>query len=154
MSILSTIHQIATAIAKATEKPKPTIRLEQIPAGYLAGELTNLGIQIEVTVRDVVYFNTFSEDWAKVFDYVYFDFPMPSYIVERMDCDDFAILMKELCSALFGLNTCGAVMGNMPLGYHQWNLFRCEDKWMQLEPQTGEIFPIGEKGYKPDWILI
>lgn len=134
----------------AKKKQKPTITLLEISSEEVGKELASHGIKVEVMLRDSSYFYCSASDWAKVFSYIYFDSPMPVFIAERMDCDDFAIWMKGLVSAHFGLNTCGAVMGNC----HQWNLFRTDAGWMELEPQNGEMFELGQKGYSPEWILI
>lgn len=102
--------------------------------------------------QDYVY--TKSEDWAKVFEYIYFKFPMPKYLDAIFDCDDFAVLLKGLVSAFFGLNFFGVVFGWSPMGYHSWNLFNTENGLFCLEPQTGKYFPVGEQGYIAEYILL
>ena len=103
---------------------------------------------------DNIYYYAKSEDWAEVFDYIYFEFNMPKYLAERMDCDDFAVLLKGLITSFFGLNYFGVVFGQTPMGYHAWNIFQTEAGLIQFEPQTGKYFPLGEKGYSPKLTLL
>ena len=79
---------------------------------------------------------------------------MPSYVSARMDCDDFAMLLKSLVSAFFGLNYFGMVMGQSPIGFHAWNIFRAENGLWQLEPQTGKFFLLWEDNYRPEYVLM
>jgi hypothetical protein len=97
-----------------------------------------------------------AKEWADVLSYIYFDFPMPKYIGARMDCEDFAILLKGLVSALFGLNYFAFTVGMVPAGMHGFNFFQTEKGLVILEPQTGEFFDWNDptKGYNPEWILL
>lgn len=140
------------------EASKPKIELLQIPSGVVTSEIIEEA-KIKLlfpTLLDYFqdYFYTKAEDWAKIFDWIYFKNPMPKYEASRMDCDDFAIWMKGLVGANFGLNYFGIVLGNSPLGYHAWNIFRTDSWLLQLEPQTGNFFEIGKKGYFPEWVLL
>ncbi len=142
---------------KIVEKQKPKIELlvttslsvetkvEELKLKKMFPTLTDMG-------EDYTY--TKSTDWATVFDYIYFKFPMPSYLAARMDCDDFAVLLKGLVASFFGLNYFGVVFGWAPGGYHAWCIFNTENGLFCLEPQTGQYFPVGEQGYQPEWILI
>ena len=71
-----------------------------------------------------------------------------------MDCDDFAILMKGLMNAEFCVNAFGIALGNVPGGYHAYNIARVEDRWVMIEPQTGEVFEFGDNGYQCDKVII
>ena len=151
--MLKIIRSIACAICQGTQKPKPSIELLSLPVSGVIAEIraANIGL---LGLWDSTYYYTKAEDWAEVFDYIYFKFDMPKYIAERTDCDDFALLMKGLVSAFFGLNYFGVVLGSSPMGYHAWNLFKADNGLLQLEPQTGKFFPLGEKDYKPEWVLL
>lgn len=149
MDILKLVRQIACAICQGTQKPKPAFLLKELSASVVRAELPFhhlMGL-------DSLYYYTASEDWGKVFSYIFFGFDMPDYVAERMDCDDFALLMKGLVNSFFGLNAFGVVFGQALGGYHAWNIFRTEEAWMQFEPQTGEVFKY-EKGYEPQYVLI
>lgn len=156
--MMKLIHQIACAICQSTQKPKPKIELLSLTSMQAYVELTDMGIQMLrpgfMLDTHEPYYYTKAEDWAEVFDYIYFKFDMPKYLAARMDCDDFAILLKGLVGALFGLNYFGIVFGYTPSGYHGWNLFRDEQGLIQFEPQTMRFFPLGKKGYKPEYILL
>lgn len=140
------------------EASKPKIELLKIPSRIVASEIIDQA-KIKLlfpTLLDYFqdYYYTKAEDWAKVFDWIYFKQGLPKYETGRMDCEDFAIWMKGLVSANFGLNYFGVVLGNSPLGYHAWNIFRTDSWLLELEPQTGKFFELGEKGYFAEWILI
>jgi len=99
---------------------------------------------------DSVYYFTTLWGIQEAVRYVRRVYSFPKYEVEQTDCDDFAILMKGLMSAEFGINDFGIALGNTPMGYHAFNLARAEQNWVFIEPQTGEIFEMGEKGYTCD----
>ena len=139
------------------EKPKPKITLLTTTSEKVLQAIANLNlIKLYPALLDHFqpYYYTKSEDWAEVFDYIYFKFNMPSFLAAKMDCEDFAILLKGLVSSFFGLNYFGVVIGTTPAGGHGWNLFMTENGWLQFEPQTGNIFELDEKGYKPEYILL
>ena len=139
------------------EKPKPQIELLYESSENVLQKVNQLGLRMLYPALldwSMPYYYTKAEDWAEVFDYIYFKFNMPSYLAARMDCEDFAILLKGLVSSFFGLNYFAVVIGTTPAGGHGWNLFMTEAGWLQFEPQTGNFFELGEKDYKPLYILI
>ena len=136
-----------------TEKPKPPIELLRMPAQAVLQELPP-NVKMLYGALDYEYYYTKAEHWAAALDWIYFKFDMPKYLADRMDCDDFAFLLKALVSSFFGLNYFGAVFGQTPMGYHAWNLFRVDNGLLQFEPQTGKVFEMDEKGYVPEWLLI
>jgi len=142
-------------LLRVREKPKPKIELLSMPSSEVLADIQPLNLKMMFpALIDSAYYYTKAEDWAEVFDWTYFKFNMPSYLADRMDCDDFAVLLKGLIASFFRLNYFGVVFGNTPMGYHAWNLFRADNGLVQFEPQTGKFFPIGEKGYKPEYILL
>ena len=151
------IYQIAKKICLALEAPKPKVQLLKVSSLQIKSEVDNMKLRMMYPAlldhyQD--YYCLQSSQWAEVFNYIYFVFDMPPYLVARFDCSDFAILLKGLVSSFFGLNAFAVVFGKTPRGYHAWNIFRTEDDWLQFEPQTGDIFELGQKGYQPEWILI
>jgi len=100
------------------------------------------------------YWYTNAEGWADIFNYIYCEFPMPKYVASRCDCEDFAIHLKGLVSALFGLNYFAIAVGDAPAGKHAFNLFRDDTGLMIIEPQTANYFILGEQEYEPEYILL
>ena len=82
-------------------------------------------------------------------------YPFPKYKTAVMDCDDFAILLKGLMSAEFGINDFGIALGMTPMGYHAFNIARIESKRVFIEPQTGEVFEMDDtsKNYSCDKVI-
>jgi hypothetical protein len=82
-------------------------------------------------------------------------FNMPSYITDVFDCENFAMLISTRMLERYHVNTCGIVVGNIPEGYHGFNIIVVENDgklvYEIFEPQTGEFNP---KGYVPDLIII
>ncbi len=137
------------------DEPKPEIELLSMSTNEVWKVIQPLKLKmIYPGLLDSQYYYTTAKDWAEVFDYIFFKFDMPSYLADRMDCDDFAILLKGLVDSFFGLNYFATVIGTMPAGGHSWNLFMTENGLLQFEPQTGNFFEIGEQGYKPEYILL
>jgi len=157
MNILKVIHQIACSICQASQKPKPEIELLSMPSTQVDAEIKALGQRLMYPCLldfGQNYYYTKAEDWAKVFDYIYFVFDMPSYLVARIDCEDFGILLKGLVSALFGLNYFALAIGNIPQGCHGFNFFRTDAGHLIIEPQSGQFFGWEERGYEPKWALL
>lgn len=157
MGLKELIRILACAVCQGMGKPKPEIELLSMPSLFVADEVVAEKLKLLYPVlldSGQDYYYTKAAGWAEVFDYIYFKFPMPKYIVGRMDCEDFAMMVKGLVSALFGLNYFGVVFGNTPFGYHGWNILRSDGELWQFEPQTGECFPLGEEGYKPEYVLL
>jgi len=151
------IYKIAKAICDLLQKPKPSVKPLVISSLRIKSELDAMKLNVWrgcLLDHYQTYYYVSAKDWAEIFSYIYFEFDMPSFTQARFDCDDFAILLKALVSYLFRLNCFGFVLGNTPMGYHAWNLFRTDDDWLCLEPQTGNIFPLGERGYTPEYIII
>ena len=151
------IYKIAKRICLAFEAPKPKVKLLKISSLKILDEIQSMKLKMMYPAlldhfQD--YYFLESSQWADVFDYIYFVFDMPSYMVARFDCSDFAILLKGLVSSFFGLNAFAVVFGKTPRGYHAFNMLRTEDDWLLFEPQTGDIFELGQRGYEPEWVLI
>ena len=132
---------------------KPDITFYEISSQAVEDELKALNISIPLGLFDspTYYYTTL---WAirEVVKYCRKVYPFPKYQTAIMDCDDFAILLKGLLSAEFGINGCGISLGYTLGGYHSYNLARVEDKWVCIEPQTGGVFELGS--YQCDRIII
>jgi len=135
---------------------KPDITFYEIDWHIVKNELTTLNISVPLGLFDAYspYFYTTLWGIQEAVKYARKVYPFPKFKEPIMDCDDFAVLMKGLISAEFGINTFGVALGNTPFGYHAYNLTRVEDKWINVEPQSGNVFEIGERGYICDRIII
>jgi len=118
----------------------------------VGNELTAIGIGIPLGLFDAGQSYYYTTLWGikEAVKYCRKVYPFPKYQSGIMDCDDFAILMKGLMSAEFGISDFGIALGMTPMGYHAFNQARIEDRRVFIEPQTGEVFEIGEKGYQCD----
>ena len=137
--------------------PKPVIALYSMPSEQVLKELKESGLKLMypvLTDYGQPYFYTNDEGWADVFYYIYTVFDMPDYMAGRMDCEDFAILLKGLVQSLFGLNYFAFTIGMIPEGCHGFNIFRDDRGLMVIEPQSGEFFEWGDRSYNPEWVLI
>ena len=81
------------------------------------------------------------------------------YKAEKFDCEDYAMKAAITCRELYGLNTMAFVLGNMPLGYHGFNMIYTGQDFLLFEPNagfdcSGQAFPIGEFGYTPSLVLV
>lgn len=133
---------------------KPSITFYEIDYNVVLSELNAMGLSIlRSGLLDSQYYYTTLWGIQEAVKYARKVYSFPSYKSEKTDCDDFAILMKGLLSAEFGLNDVGIVFGDSPMGYHAFNMARVEDRRVLIEPQTGEVFEIGENGYIPKEIL-
>ena len=151
------IYKIAKRICLAFEAPKPKVKLLKVSSLKILSEIQSMKLRMMFPAlldhyQDYYYLE--SSQWAEVFNYIYFVYDMPSYLVARFDCDDWAILLKGLVSSFFGLNAFAVVFGKTPMGYHAFNMLRTEDGWLLFEPQTGDIFELGQRGYEPEWTLV
>lgn len=114
--------------------------------------LSNAGMTIPCHLFDSWYYYLSHEDWGKVFREVLLN--MPAYTTEKFDCDDFALLVKARVSERYHLNSVAVIIGDTPQGRHGFNMFLSEQGLSLLEPQTGDVFNIGERGYIPDFAII
>jgi hypothetical protein len=136
-------------------RTKPTIETRTLQGVIVFEELKEYKLNwMFPGCLDLDYYYTTAADWAKVLDWCYFKGGMPKYIVDKMDCDDFAIFVKGLISAEFGLNYVAILFGQSPAGYHAFNGLRTPEGMLLLEPQTGAMAEFGSWGYVPEWILL
>jgi len=135
---------------------KPDITFYELDSDTVLSELKALGLSILrgglLDAGQSYYYTTL---WGvkEAVKYVRAVYSFPKYETARTDCDDFAVLMKGLLSAEFGLSDIGINFGDAPGGYHAFNVARVEERRVIIEPQTGEVFEIGERGYIPREVL-
>jgi hypothetical protein len=134
---------------------KPDITFYEIDAQTVRDELDDLGIGYPMWLWDTNYYYTTLWGIKEAVKYCRKVYPFPKYESEIMDCDDFAILMKGLMSAEFGINDFGIALGDTPSGYHAFNIARVEDRRVYVEPQTGEVFEMDDsKNYYCEQIVM
>ena len=132
---------------------KPDITFYEIDGQVVKSELNDLNISIPLWLFDSTYYYTTLWGIKEAVKYCRKVYPFPKYKTAIMDCEDFAILLKGLMSAEFGVNDFGIALGDTPSGYHSYNIARVEDRRVFIEPQTGEVFEIGDKGYNCDRVI-
>ena len=135
---------------------KPDITFYEIGSQTVSNELQSLNIAVPLGLFDTDYYYTTLWGIQEAVKYARKVYPFPKYEAEQTDCDDFAILMKGLMSAEFGINAFGVALGNTPLGYHAFGVSRTNDRWVFIEPQTGGVFEINDmsKNYSCDRTII
>ena len=82
------------------------------------------------------------------------------YVENICDCEDYAL--QAQCDAAFKFHISGIRMalGNMPLGYHGFNIALDTDNNIWLHDANagfeyaGEWFKIGENGYQPNCVFV
>jgi len=131
---------------------KPDITFYEIDSQTVSDELQALNIVVPLGLFDAgsLYYYTTLWGIKEAVKYCRKVYPFPKYGHPRTDCDDFAILMKGLISAEFGINDFGVALGMTPTGYHAFNIARVEDRRVFVEPQLGDVFEIGDRGYQCD----
>ncbi len=135
---------------------KPDITFYEIDSQAVQNELDALNIQTPMGLWDTTYYYTTLWGIKEAVSYCRKIYPFPKYKSEATDCDDFAILMKGLMSAEFGINDFGIALGMTPMGYHAFNITRIGDRRIFIEPQTGEVFEMDDtsKNYLCDRVII
>jgi len=131
---------------------KPDITFYEIDSETVQNELDALNIAIPLGLFDAgsPYYYTTLWGIKEAVKYCRKVYPFPKYEMPRKDCDDFAMLLSALMSAEFGISDFGIALGNTPMGYHAFNQARVEGRRVFVEPQTGEVFEIGDNGYSCD----
>jgi hypothetical protein len=135
---------------------KPAITFYEIDARAVKDELDDLGIDVPLGLWDGDGSYYYTTEWGirEAVKYCRKIYPFPKYEYPRFDCDDFAVLMKGLMSAKFGINACAIALGAVPNGYHAYNICRAEQGWVMIEPQTGEVFEFGGNSYQCDRAIL
>jgi len=102
---------------------------------------------------DSTYYYVSHTDWGKVIKKVLLD--MPRYTAQKFDCENFAMLTCARTAEIFKLNTMGVAIGQSPMGYHGFNIFKSELGLFYLEPQTGMVHGVNEdSGYKAEIVIL
>jgi len=101
---------------------------------------------------DSKYYYVSHEDWGKVIKKVLLD--MPKYTAQKFDCENYAMLTSARTSEIYKLNTMAVVIGQSPMGYHGFNMFKSEAGLFYLEPQNSMVYDVNDdSGYKAEIII-
>ena len=126
-----------------------------IPGVNLRNLILAQGWNLPMGMLDNEYYYTDVTGWAAVLTDMTFSSFL--YTPETFDCEDYALKAMVVSTEKYGLNAFGLVVGEMPQGWHGWNVFYAGDRFMMLEPNTGfnlGYFEVGTNGYIPRNILI
>ena len=135
----------------------PSLEEFEISSGDLNTYLKNPYINpyagsCKIYLWDNKYFYISHEDWGKVFKDVLFG--MPKYLTDKLDCENFSILVSARVSERYKLNTCGIAIGDGPTGRHGFNIFLSDVGLFYMEPQSGEVYSVDENsGYRADLVI-
>jgi len=137
----------------------------ELPTGYptfdiswadLKAELEALGVQCMLLanhIPDSFVRHTDEANWAKIMPFLTYSANL--YVEGVADCDDYSRWAAADSSKKFKLNGCLECWGDMPLGYHAFNLVRIgTGKYKIFEPNAGfedagTPMDFGEQGYLP-----
>ena len=129
----------------------PNLTEYEISGTDLHGILQVLNLKQEY-LWDRNYFYVSHEDWGKVFKDVLLN--MPKYTADKVDCENFAMLVSARISEKYELNTCGIAIGDGPTGRHGFNIFLSDAGLFYMEPQTGVVYSVDENsGYRADLVI-
>ena len=141
------------------------VKVEHIPTVKYESMLTlsNMSVlirrqlewdRIKITDRKL-YVPNF-DGWVKIINYL--KQRVPTYLVDKFDCENFAGWFRHEVARLWQINTMAEVEGWMLKGSawwrHGWNAFYDGTDFYQLESQTGVIMDMDDPEYKPDEIVM
>ncbi len=130
-----------------------------ITAAQLTKELDDMGINSIGRRLDSTYYYPQLASWGDILGWIYLTQELPKYSIDKegkwnLDCEDFALWLKVMCSLHFGFNTNIYITGEIPRGTHGFNLLKSKEGYFLWEPNPGfdidEPFTISEEhGYNP-----
>jgi len=128
-----------------------------IRGDQLYSRIKALGFKVPMGILDWQYYYTDLEGWGSVLWDLTFNSNL--YKPNRFDCDNYALQAMNECARKYGLNTLAAVVGDIPLGRHGFNMLFYGNGFMLWEPNdgfpfSGGVFEIGDYGYQPELILV
>jgi len=131
-------------------KPKP--KEYKITGNSLMYEFYRLGFT-DVLLNDNSYWYVGVQDWITILSKTRAS--MPSYLVDRFDCDKYAFITAARVVLESFLNTCAVCIGDSPFGYHSWNIVMTPVGLYYFEPQNGNFWLVQgwTAPYKPDRII-
>lgn len=107
--------------------------------------IDEIGTFDKVNLWDTQYYFVSLIGWNRIFWDVLKN--MPRYISDKFDCDNYALQLMARVNMKYKLNGCGLVIGEVPNGYHAWNIFVAPIGLYYYEPQTGQVIEIGTENY-------
>ena len=146
--------------ARAIKPKKPEILMRSsISAVELTKEFESMELKSSGRRLDSRYYFPTLASWGEMFGWIYLTQELPKYSVDEegqwnLDCEDFALWLKVMCSLHFGINTNFYVTGTIPRGAHGFNLLKAAEGYYLWEPNPGfnieEPFTImDEREYNP-----
>jgi len=136
--------------------------VHQLPWAELITSLLALGLEPMIKYDyppDKYITYTDEASWEKIVPFL--TYPAELYVAEAADCDDYSKWATADSSKLFNLNGCLQCWGDMPLGYHAWNLVITASDAVSTTsyklfdanagfPHAGKLFNPMDNGYKPE----
>ncbi len=145
-------------IIKTTYIPTPLkdFKVFKMTMSDLYSLLSSANISTPMGMLDNAYYYTDETGWKLILTDLVTNSSL--YIVDKFDCEDFAIKAKSIANSRYGLNTVGFVIGDIPQGRHGFNLIVTTTGLLLFEPQNNVanfgVFPLGARNYHADVVLI
>ena len=162
MSIKEVFGDIACGIAKSLGRCPEDMELpgdfpiHSIAWSNLKAMLAALGLECQKKDQfapDYYIYYTSEEGWVDLTPYLVY--PASYYVAERADCDDYSGWATADASRKFKLSGCLYVEGTINNEPHAWSLvITGPNTFKMFEPNAGwpwagELFEVGEHGYRP-----
>ena len=149
------IDELRWKITQVQIPPPPVIEYIDTTRERVISEMRQLGVELMHQPMDIPYRYTTDDGWQTVHEYLVLAFPWPKYTRHFFDCENFAALWWTLVAAFFGLNYAVLTLGDIPAGYHGFNIYRrpgdiIPENFLCLEPQSLSFFEWGDRGYNPE----
>lgn len=147
------IRKLACRICQSGQKPKLEL-VESIRTAAQVNELLD-GIPTlqQRFIWDSQFWHVSHEAWGEIFADVLLN--LPTYISEKFDCENIALVVLGRIQEHYQLNSVGVAVGQSPFGYHAFNIFGDELGLHYLEPQNGLVYEIGNlEGYRAEIVIL
>lgn len=131
----------------------PDVPRYALPFSVIRQELADLGITCMTDMPD--YQKRFTSYETLKLMLPHLTYRADYYIANlEINCDDYALWAAADARRLFNIQGVWQCWGDMPQGYHAWNIARTEQGYFMFEPNAGfpwagELYRIGDFGYIP-----
>ena len=149
MKLIALLLKLINAIRASFVKPMPGNCISSL---VLMQRIYEQKWSLPVGMLDSSYYYTDRAGWAEIISDIVFKSPL--YLKNRFDCENFAFRFMSLCAERYGLNADGVIIGDTPEGRHAWSAWFDGKGFFYVEPQTGEVFEVGENKYIGDMFVI